>query len=111
VRSTDVQTLTDRDRADGVQQQVVGAVIAHAGQILILRRNAEDFLGGTWELPSGKVDPNEDLFAALRREVAEETGLTIARSPTTSGPSNTPAVAGTTHANTSGLSQSRSRGR
>lgn len=69
--------LTRRDIADGIEQQVVGAVIDHGGQVLLLQRPVDDFRGGTWELPSGKVEPGEDLIEALHREVAEETGLAI----------------------------------
>lgn len=74
----DYAELTSRDTDDGIQQQVVGAVIAHVGRVLVLQRPADDFRGGSWELPSGKVEPGEDLLAALHREVTEETGLTVA---------------------------------
>lgn len=70
--------LTAQDAADGIQQQVVGAVIQDGERVLLLRRPVDDFRGGTWELPSGKVDPGESLDDALAREVAEETGLTVA---------------------------------
>lgn len=30
---------------------------------------------GTWSIPKGLVDPNEDLVAAARREFEEETGV------------------------------------
>ncbi|WP_129789146.1 NUDIX domain-containing protein [Promicromonospora panici] len=69
--------LTAQDAADGIQQQVVGAVIQDGERVLLLRRPLDDFRGGTWELPSGKVDPGESLDDALVREVAEETGLTV----------------------------------
>jgi 8-oxo-dGTP diphosphatase len=62
---------------DGVHQMVVGAVIANDGQVLLLRRCADDFMGGIYELPSGKVEPGETLDTALRREVEEETGLRV----------------------------------
>ncbi len=59
--------------------QVVGAVIEEVGTILLLKRPADDFRGGTWELPSGNLKPADaDLLAALHREVTEETGLPIA---------------------------------
>lgn len=75
--SSELDQITQQDNVDGVQQQVVGAVIEYDGRILLLRRPVDDFRGGTWELPSGKVEPDEGLEAALRREVTEETGLTI----------------------------------
>lgn len=69
--------LANEARNDGVHQLVVGAVIANDGQILLLRRPQDDFMGGIYELPSGKVEPGETLDTALRREVEEETGLHV----------------------------------
>ncbi|MCK7623956.1 NUDIX domain-containing protein [Streptomyces sp. RS10V-4] len=73
--------LADLNRAaerDGIDKTVVGAVIASPdGRVLLLHRPADDYLGGLWELPSGGVDAGETLLAALEREVAEETGLTV----------------------------------
>ncbi|NKY26971.1 NUDIX domain-containing protein [Nocardia gamkensis] len=62
---------------DGVQQLVVGAVVQHDGKVLLLQRPADDFMGGIWELPSGKVDDGESLDHALIREVKEESGLDV----------------------------------
>jgi 8-oxo-dGTP diphosphatase len=62
---------------DGAHQMAVGAVIANDAQVLLLRRPADDFMGGIYELPSGKVEPGETLDTALRREVEEETGLRV----------------------------------
>lgn len=74
-----LRDLVDTACADGIAQLVVGAVIVDDGRVLLLRRPAEDFMGGIYELPSGKVDPGESLDVALAREVAEETGLTVER--------------------------------
>ncbi|WP_336053084.1 NUDIX hydrolase [Streptomyces sp. CA2R101] len=69
--------LAAADR-DAVTKHVVGAVIPDGdGRVLLMRRAADDFLGGLWELPSGGVDPGESLLDALRREVREETGLPL----------------------------------
>lgn len=43
-----------------------------AGRILLHRRR----VGGGWAPPSGSVEPGEDVIAALRRELQEETALT-----------------------------------
>lgn len=43
------------------------------GAILLQQRG--DF--GTWGLPSGAVEIGESVYEALRREVYEETGLTV----------------------------------
>ncbi|MBF6332495.1 NUDIX domain-containing protein [Nocardia transvalensis] len=69
--------LTADAARDGVQQLVVGAVVQFNGKVLLLRRSADDFMGGIWELPSGKVEPGEALDQALVREVKEETGLHV----------------------------------
>ena len=44
---------------------------------LLLKRKEEDSHGGLWELAGGSVDEGETLTHAVRREVKEETGLTI----------------------------------
>lgn len=63
--------------ADGIQQLVVGAVVQHDDDVLLLKRPEADFMGGIWELPSGKVENSESLGQSLAREVLEETGLTV----------------------------------
>lgn len=60
-----------------MQQLAVGGVVEDDGKVLLLQRPDDDFMGGIFELPSGKVEPGETLDAALRREVNEETGLTV----------------------------------
>jgi 8-oxo-dGTP diphosphatase len=72
-----LDTLTREADQDEVQQLVVGAVVQHDGKVLLLQRPADDFMGGIWELPSGKVDPGEAIDQALIREVKEETSLEV----------------------------------
>ncbi|MEU4341788.1 NUDIX domain-containing protein [Nocardia sp. NPDC023852] len=72
-----IARLTAEAEIDGIQQLVVGAVVEHKGTVLLLQRPKDDFMGGIFELPSGKVEPGETLDAALIREVAEETGLNV----------------------------------
>ncbi|WP_194838808.1 NUDIX domain-containing protein [Nocardia sp. XZ_19_369] len=76
--STLLETLTSEAEHDQVQQLVVGAVVVQDDRVLLLQRPVDDFMGGIWELPSGKVDPGETLDEALIREVKEETGLDVA---------------------------------
>lgn len=56
----------------------VGAVVEHAnsGKILVLQRaSTEDWHGGEWEIPYGRISQSEDPEAGLRRELLEEAGL------------------------------------
>ncbi|AHH16654.1 putative hydrolase, NUDIX family [Nocardia nova SH22a] len=77
ISANHLRGLEQEAAADGIDRLVVGAVIRNQGNVLLLERPVDDFMGGIWELPSGKVEPGEKLDAALAREVAEETGLTI----------------------------------
>lgn len=43
-------------------------------KVLLLQRNDGN---NVWEIPGGKRENNEDIVDALKREVKEETGLTI----------------------------------
>lgn len=48
------------------------------GKYLMLHRNADKrIMPNVWMAPGGKREFNEGLFAATRREILEETGLTI----------------------------------
>ena len=50
----------------------IKGVISSAGNVLMLRK-----ANGRWELVGGKLDMNEDPIDGLKREVFEETGLSI----------------------------------
>src|ERR1700729_3548186 len=54
---------------------VAGVIRRDDGRLLITQRLADDTLGGYWEFPGGKVDPGEELGAALARELREEIGV------------------------------------
>lgn len=53
---------------------VVALIRRKDGLILATSRRNKP---GEWGLPGGKVEPGEDSFDALRREVKEETGIEI----------------------------------
>ncbi len=49
------------------------------GHILILKRSPQSNTNpGKWELPGGKIDAGEAFDEALKREIQEETGFTVA---------------------------------
>ena len=52
----------------------VGAIVVRDGSVLLVRR-ARGAGVGLWSIPGGRVDLGETMEAAVRRELAEETGL------------------------------------
>ncbi|WP_345456213.1 (deoxy)nucleoside triphosphate pyrophosphohydrolase [Nocardioides marinquilinus] len=59
----------------GERRLVVGAAVVRGGRLLACRRTRPPEAAGRWELPGGKVEPDEDPAAALVRELAEELGV------------------------------------
>ncbi len=59
-------------------KQIGVAVIAdEQGNILIDRRKQEGLLGGLWEFPGGKIEPDETVEACVSREIKEELDIEI----------------------------------
>ncbi|MHB0989461.1 MAG: A/G-specific adenine glycosylase [Bellilinea sp.] len=56
---------------------VTAAVIRRDGRVLIAQRPAAGLLGGMWEFPGGKQEPDEPLTACLEREILEELGTRV----------------------------------
>lgn len=55
----------------------IGVIRDGNGRIYIQQRDQDAMLGGLWEFPGGKVEPGETPEDACRREVFEETGMTV----------------------------------
>ncbi len=55
----------------------VALIINSERQVLTALRADHQHQGGLWEFPGGKVEANESVEVALKREVYEELGLTI----------------------------------
>jgi len=55
------------------------AIVVHEGTVLLLREAAYDegTKEGKWDVPGGRINPEEPILEGLRREVMEESGLTI----------------------------------
>ena len=60
---------------------IVVALIQRETRLLLVEAQGPDDPTPVWMLPGGQVEADEELFDALRRELAEETGLQIAGEP------------------------------
>lgn len=56
---------------------VAAGVLVEAGRVLLTQRKSGTHLEGLWELPGGKVEPDEDPRDALVRELREEIGIEV----------------------------------
>ncbi|MBQ8044139.1 MAG: NUDIX hydrolase [Clostridia bacterium] len=72
------ETLNKKAEKDEIVKRIAGGIIYNnEGRILLLKRRADDFMGGILELPSGNLEGNETIQEGLIREVKEETGLNV----------------------------------
>lgn len=56
---------------------VAAGLVFRGGKLLITQRYPNAHLGGLWEFPGGKREPNESFEACLARELAEELGIEV----------------------------------
>ncbi|AYQ28409.1 MULTISPECIES: NUDIX domain-containing protein [unclassified Polaromonas] len=72
----------ERPREGGADRKVVdvavGVLIRPNGDFLLTSRPPGKVYEGYWEFPGGKLEQGETVEAALRRELQEEIGITIA---------------------------------
>lgn len=57
--------------------QVSAGLIFRSGQLLITQRHLSGHLGGLWEFPGGKREPDETYEQCLARELREELGVEV----------------------------------
>ena len=60
-------------------QIAIGLIVNKQNEILIAKREFGKHLGGFWEFPGGKLEPGEESFSGLQRELQEEVGIEIQR--------------------------------
>ena len=58
-------------------KRYVGGIIKHDGKFVICKRNPEGSTEGMWSIPAGKIEPQEDVRLAAKREFFEETAINI----------------------------------
>ena len=72
----------ERPREGGADRKVVevavGVLVRANGQFLLTSRPPGKVYEGYWEFPGGKIEAGETVEQALRRELQEEIGITIA---------------------------------
>ncbi|QLD88749.1 NUDIX hydrolase [Natronomonas salina] len=51
-----------------------GVLLTGRGETLVVKRRSD----GEWELPGGRLGPDEDIVPGLQRELQEETALEVA---------------------------------
>ena len=57
--------------------EVSAGLVFRAGRLLITERHRDSHLGGLWEFPGGKREPEETFAECLRRELREELAIEI----------------------------------
>ena len=70
--------LKKKAEEDGIEKFIAGAIITNEkNEVLIVRRKKDDFMGGIYEIPSGNLEKDENIYEALIRETKEETNLNV----------------------------------
>ncbi|MDO7597414.1 MAG: 8-oxo-dGTP diphosphatase MutT [Pseudomonadota bacterium] len=55
----------------------VATIVNADNEVLLALRQAHQHLGNLWEFPGGKVEADETVYAALKREIWEELAITV----------------------------------
>lgn len=82
-RGTQLERPSKPPRKSVPHYEVVAAIIwrdpepSANGQFLIAQRPLDGLLGGLWEFPGGKQEPDEELAETLVREIEEELGVLV----------------------------------
>lgn len=62
------------------QHVAVGVLVNQQGEVLLAQRPIGKPWEGWWEFPGGKIEANENVEQALRRELQEELGILVTQS-------------------------------
>ncbi|EGQ43245.1 MAG: ADP-ribose pyrophosphatase [Candidatus Nanosalina sp. J07AB43] len=56
---------------------LVKGLVTNRGDVLLLRKDEDNMDEGTWQIPGGHLEHGEALKQGIRREIEEQTGLSI----------------------------------
>ena len=60
-----------------LQEIGIGIVFNKNGELLIDQRQENARMGGLWEFPGGKKNPDESIEMTIERELKEELGISV----------------------------------
>lgn len=75
VQLPDGTTTTYVHHGESATDAVIIIAVNHLGQVLVQREYSHPPQKVMWQLPGGKIEPNESVLAAANRELAEESNL------------------------------------
>jgi ADP-ribose pyrophosphatase YjhB (NUDIX family) len=58
-------------------KRYAGVIVKYGDKFLLCKRGSECEFEGTWSIPGGKIEKNEESLDAARREFLEETDIDI----------------------------------
>ncbi len=74
--TTDIKKGRDRTLYPASPVPAVAVMVRRGDAVLMIKRGKEP-KKGTWTVPGGSIEPGEAIFQAAKREVMEETGLSV----------------------------------
>ena len=78
IRVVDASLARSGGTERAVVEVAVGVLIRPDGDFLLTTRPVGKVYAGYWEFPGGKLEAGETVLQALRRELQEELGISIA---------------------------------
>jgi 8-oxo-dGTP diphosphatase len=68
---------TDYSKKDRITVHAVAGLIMRDGKLLMAERPEGKPYSGYWEFPGGKIEDDEDVGTAIKRELHEELGIEV----------------------------------